>query len=225
MQMLHALLRNMHYLQVKVRARLSRPRQRGKSAKHARGGYPVTHGTSRGYKAQWGSSSSRMDSWRVTGRGGRSMQTRGTYDDGLKRQVGPRDRYPTMEMVPTRVGSRRRLPSPESSFGRRSPGACPDWFDTKYIICLFPLSSAYIYFTLFGCFQFMKRVAQGGSTFNVKNPSLDHLFLLEAPRSGAIIKIVTLHVDLSIWKVLLEMFLVVLVIELRFMKMMTMTDI
>ena len=113
----------MHYLQVKVRARLSRPRQRGKSAKHARGGYPVTQGTSRGYKDQWGSSTSRIDSWRFTSRGGRSMQTRGAYDDdGLKRSVGPRDRYPTMEMVPTRVGGRRRFPSPESSFGRRSPG-------------------------------------------------------------------------------------------------------
>ncbi|XP_059592041.1 uncharacterized protein LOC100266805 isoform X6 [Vitis vinifera] len=106
---------------VKVRARLSRPRQRGKSAKHARGGYLVAQGSGRGFKAPWGSSSSRMDSWKFTGRGGRSMQTRGAYDGGLKRPVGPRDRHSMMEMVPTRVGSRRRFPSPESSFGRRSP--------------------------------------------------------------------------------------------------------
>ncbi|XP_034680983.1 nucleolin-like [Vitis riparia] len=106
---------------VKVRARLSRPRQRGKSAKHARGGYLVAQGSGRGFKAPWGSSSSRMDSWKFTGRGGRSMQTRGAYDGGLKRPVGPRDRHSMMEMVPTRDGSRRRFPSPESSFGRRSP--------------------------------------------------------------------------------------------------------
>lgn len=111
-----------YYLQVKVRARLSRPRQRGKSAKHARGGYLVARGTGRGFKAPWGSSSSRMDSWRSTGHGGRSMQTRGAYDSSLKRPIGPRDRHPMMEMVPTKYGSRRRFPSPESAFSRRSPG-------------------------------------------------------------------------------------------------------
>lgn len=57
------------------------------------------------------------------------------------------------------------------------------------------------------------------------NPFLGQLFLLETPQRGVIIKIITLHVDLSIWTVLLEMFLVLLVIELLFMKMMTMTDI
>ncbi|XP_059653286.1 uncharacterized protein LOC132300283 isoform X2 [Cornus florida] len=106
---------------VKVRARLSRPRQRGKSSKHARGGYPVEHGGLRGVKTSWGSSVPHMDSWRFTGRSGRSIQSRSAYDGGLRRSLDSRDRHPIMDVVPDRVGSRRRFPSPERSFSRRSP--------------------------------------------------------------------------------------------------------
>ncbi|KAA8536435.1 hypothetical protein F0562_028913 [Nyssa sinensis] len=102
---------------VKVRARLSRPRQRGKSARHARGGYPIGHGGLRGVKDSWGSSLSRMDPSRFTGHSGRSIQSRSAYDGGFKQSLDPRGR-PTVDVVPNRVGNRRQFPSPERSFSR-----------------------------------------------------------------------------------------------------------
>nr|DAD22001.1 TPA_asm: hypothetical protein HUJ06_023464 [Nelumbo nucifera] len=105
---------------VKVRARLSRPRQRGKSTRHARGGYLVGRGSGRGGKAPWGSGISRMDSWRFSSRSGRTIPSRSTYSGSFKRPFDYRDRHPVMDVVPDRVGS-RRLPSPERSFDRRSP--------------------------------------------------------------------------------------------------------
>uniref|UniRef100_A0A5B6ZU90 RRM domain-containing protein n=1 Tax=Davidia involucrata TaxID=16924 RepID=A0A5B6ZU90_DAVIN len=105
---------------VKVRARLSRPRQRGKSARHARGGYPIGHGGHRGVNASWGSSLSHMDPSRFTGRSGRSIQSRSAYDGGIKQSFDPRDRRPIVDVVPNRVGNRRQFPSPDRSFSRRS---------------------------------------------------------------------------------------------------------
>ncbi|KAF9609559.1 hypothetical protein IFM89_016995 [Coptis chinensis] len=103
---------------VKVRARLSRPRQRGKSSRHARGGYMVGHGGGRGGRTSWDSS----DSWGYAGRSGRDMQSHRTYSGGFKRPLGSRERYPITDMAPSRIDSRRRLPSSERSYDRRSPG-------------------------------------------------------------------------------------------------------
>ncbi|XP_043690009.1 heterogeneous nuclear ribonucleoprotein R-like isoform X2 [Telopea speciosissima] len=106
---------------VKVRARLSRPRQRGKSAKHARGGYLVGHSGHRGGRA-WSSSMPRMDSWRFAGRSERVTQSRNSYGGGYKRPFDPRDRHPPVDIIPERVGDRRRMPSLPRSYDRRSPG-------------------------------------------------------------------------------------------------------
>ncbi|KAF8411430.1 hypothetical protein HHK36_003979 [Tetracentron sinense] len=106
---------------VKVRARLSRPRQRGKSAKHARGGYLVGHSGGRGGKSPWGPSMPRMDSWRFAGRSGRGIQSCNTYGVGFKQSLGPRDKYPVMDVVRNRVGSRRQVPPLERSYDQRSP--------------------------------------------------------------------------------------------------------
>ncbi|XP_042493385.1 heterogeneous nuclear ribonucleoprotein Q-like [Macadamia integrifolia] len=107
---------------VKVRARLSRPRQRGKSAKHARGGYLVGHSGYRGGKAPWGSSMPHMDSWRFAGRSNRVTQSRSSYGGGYRRPLDPRDRHPPVDIIPERVGDRRRVSSPPRSYDRRSPG-------------------------------------------------------------------------------------------------------
>ncbi|KAK6945769.1 RNA recognition motif domain [Dillenia turbinata] len=106
---------------VKLRARLSRPRQRSRSAKNARGGYLVSHGSSRGEKAIWSSSRSYMDSRRLTSHDERAMRSRNTYDGSLRRSSGLTERHMVMDMGPTKVGSRRGFPSPDRSLSRRSP--------------------------------------------------------------------------------------------------------
>ncbi|KAJ4964529.1 hypothetical protein NE237_016378 [Protea cynaroides] len=107
---------------VKVRARLSRPRQRGKSTKYARGGYLIGRGGHRGGRASWSSSVPHMDSWRFAGRSERVTQSRSSYGGGYKRPFDPRDRRPPVDIIPERVGDRRRVPSPPRSYDRRSPG-------------------------------------------------------------------------------------------------------
>ncbi|KAA8545626.1 hypothetical protein F0562_020410 [Nyssa sinensis] len=106
---------------MKIRARLSRPRQRGKSAKHARGGYPIGHGDHWRVKAAWDSSLSHMDPRKLTGHSGRSIQSHSAYTGGLKQSLNPRDRRPMVDVVLNRVGSRRQFSSPDRSFSRRSP--------------------------------------------------------------------------------------------------------
>eukprot|EP00262_Sarcandra_glabra_P010038 TRINITY_DN248_c0_g1_i1.p1 TRINITY_DN248_c0_g1~~TRINITY_DN248_c0_g1_i1.p1 ORF type:complete len:738 (-),score=151.75 TRINITY_DN248_c0_g1_i1:460-2673(-) len=107
---------------VKVRARLSRPRQRGRSGKHTRGDYTtIRRGGGRGGRGPWGIGMPHTDSWRFSGRGGRDTQDRGKYGSGYKRPLGSRDRHPVMDVVPDRVGSRQRLPPRERSFDWRSP--------------------------------------------------------------------------------------------------------
>lgn len=101
---------------IKIRARLSRPRQRGKSARQARGGYVIGHGSDHGSRGPWGSGSSRFDPHKSIDRVGRSIQSRGAIDGGLNRAYGPRDR----NVVSHGVGSGRRFSSPERSYGRRS---------------------------------------------------------------------------------------------------------
>ncbi|XP_058087103.1 uncharacterized protein LOC131234323 [Magnolia sinica] len=106
---------------VKVRARLSRPRQRGRLGKYARGGYSIGHSGSRGGRSSWGLGMPHMDTWRLAGRSGRDTQDHSTYTTGLKRPLGLRDRHAVVDEVPERLGSRRRLPPVERSLGRRSP--------------------------------------------------------------------------------------------------------
>lgn len=103
---------------LKVRARLSRPRQRGKSARQARGGYIVTHGSGRGGRDPWGSSSSRGDPYRSMDRGGRSIRSHGYIDGGPSRSYGSRDRHE----VPYGVRSGRQFSPQERSYVRRSTG-------------------------------------------------------------------------------------------------------
>ncbi|OUZ99610.1 RNA recognition motif domain [Macleaya cordata] len=103
---------------VKVRARLSRPRQRGKSVKHGQGGYLVERGGGRGSRAHWNPGMPRMDPWRFAGRSARGMPNYTKYSVDFKRSVVPRDRY----AAPDRVGSRWGFPSSERSFDQRRPG-------------------------------------------------------------------------------------------------------
>ncbi|XP_043722096.1 heterogeneous nuclear ribonucleoprotein Q-like isoform X2 [Telopea speciosissima] len=107
---------------VKVRARLSRPRQRGRIAKHARGGYLVGHSGSRGGNAPWSSSMPLTDSWRYAGRSDRVTQSRSSYGGGYKQPLGPRDRHPQVDVISDRVGGRRRVLSPRRSYDQMSPG-------------------------------------------------------------------------------------------------------
>ncbi|KAI8028004.1 Heterogeneous nuclear ribonucleoprotein Q [Camellia lanceoleosa] len=105
---------------VKVRARLTRPRQRGKSARHPQGGYPVGNGDRRDIKASWGSSISSMDNWKITSHSGRSINHNG-YDGILNQSLGNRNRHPIVDVVPKTVGRRRQFASSDRSFSKKSP--------------------------------------------------------------------------------------------------------
>lgn len=118
---------------VKVRARLSRPRQRGKSSRYARGGFMVGRGGTRGGRSSWGSSGSYNDSWRYTSRSDRGIPSRRTYSGDFKRPLGYRDRYPVTDVARTRVESRRRMPSSERSYDRRSPAYVRSSSKREYI--------------------------------------------------------------------------------------------
>ncbi|KAL5705168.1 hypothetical protein ACHQM5_023507 [Ranunculus cassubicifolius] len=104
---------------VKVRARLSRPRQRGKSSRHARGGFAVGRSFGRGGRTSWGSGGSYGDS-RYGSRYERDIPSRRTYSGSYRPSYGSRDRY--SDVSSTRDVSRRRAPSSERSYSRRSPG-------------------------------------------------------------------------------------------------------
>ncbi|XP_068637678.1 uncharacterized protein [Aristolochia californica] len=101
---------------VKVRARLSRPRQRVKPSRHGRGGYPIGRSGSRGGRASW---NYHMDSWRLGGRNERGLESRPMYNDNFRCFEGPRTRYP-IDVGMDRVGSRRGFPPTERSHFRRS---------------------------------------------------------------------------------------------------------
>ncbi|XP_068641351.1 heterogeneous nuclear ribonucleoprotein Q-like isoform X2 [Aristolochia californica] len=102
---------------VKVRARLSRPRQRVKPSRHGRGGYPFARGGSRGGRASW---NYQMESWRLGGQSQRALEGRPMYNDNFRRFEGPRARYP-IDVGMDRVGSRRGFPPTERSHYWRSP--------------------------------------------------------------------------------------------------------
>lgn len=103
---------------VKVRARLSRPRQRGKSAKNARGGYPVRLDDYGGGKGSWGSGMSRMD---PMDRDRRSIRSRSPYDGSHKRSFDSRDKRLYGDLDADRTGTRRQFLPADRSFTRRSP--------------------------------------------------------------------------------------------------------
>ncbi|XP_071725677.1 uncharacterized protein [Rutidosis leptorrhynchoides] len=106
---------------VKVRARLSRPRQRGKSAKYARGGYTVGADNYGGYSSSW-EPSNRMDASRFTDRGRRSIRDRSPYEGSRRRSFSSRDDRGYDMSVSDRTGSRRPYTSStDRSLKRRSP--------------------------------------------------------------------------------------------------------
>ncbi|KAI3831801.1 hypothetical protein MKW92_053931, partial [Papaver armeniacum] len=101
---------------VKVRVRLSRPRQRGKSVKHGQGGYSE-RGGARGGRPFWNPSLHRTES-RFAARSGRGFQSYSSYGGDYKR-FAPRDRYADIDISRDRVGSRRGYPSSERSYDPR----------------------------------------------------------------------------------------------------------
>ncbi|CAI9260178.1 unnamed protein product [Lactuca saligna] len=133
---------------VKVRARLSRPRQRGKSAKYARGGYTVGADGYGSYKGgSWeaaggggGGGSNRMDSHRFTDRGRRSIRDRSPYEGGgggggrrrsFDSRVDRVDRGYDVS-VSDRTSNRRPYTSSDRSIKRRSPDYERSNFKTDY---------------------------------------------------------------------------------------------
>nr|XP_043619124.1 heterogeneous nuclear ribonucleoprotein Q-like isoform X2 [Erigeron canadensis] len=117
---------------VKVRARLSRPRQRGKSAKYARGGYTVGADSYGGYSSSWEPSGNRLDSHRFGDRGRRSIRDRSPYDGGRRRSFSSRDDRGYDVSVSDRIGSKRPYTSTDRSLRRRSPVYERSSFKTEY---------------------------------------------------------------------------------------------
>ncbi|ERN01072.1 nucleolin [Amborella trichopoda] len=107
---------------VKVRARLSRPHQRGRVSKRgARGDFKVGRGGMRGAKAPWaGRGAPRLESRRFPARVPRGLGGRGAPipSRALRRPLGFRDRRPVAPVPPERV---RHLPPPGRSYDRRPP--------------------------------------------------------------------------------------------------------
>nr|GEW46232.1 heterogeneous nuclear ribonucleoprotein Q-like [Tanacetum cinerariifolium] len=119
---------------VKVRARLSRPRQRGKSAKYARGGYTVGGDSHGSYRSSWEGGSNRMDSHRFSDRGRRSIRDRSPYDGGSRRSFDSRDERGYDVPISDRLGSRRPYStSIDRSLKRRSPVYERSSYKTEYI--------------------------------------------------------------------------------------------
>lgn len=99
--------------QAKVRARLSRPLQRGKGKHIPRGDFRPGRGPVRGVKGSWARPVLRS----FPGRGSRGLGPR-IPPSAVKRPVGFRDRRPVMAMPPRG----RPLPPPSRSYDRRAPG-------------------------------------------------------------------------------------------------------
>ncbi|KAL8237545.1 hypothetical protein R6Q59_018626 [Mikania micrantha] len=118
---------------VKVRARLSRPRQRGKSAKYARGGYTVGADNYGGYRSSWESGSNRMDTHRMSDRTRRSIRDRSPYDMGRRRSYDSRDNREYDVSVSDRIASKRTYTSTDRSLKRRSPVYERSSFKTEYM--------------------------------------------------------------------------------------------
>lgn len=103
--------------QAKVRARLSRPLQRGKGKHVARADFRPGRSSTRGGRSPWSRSVPRS----VPARGPRSMvppRLPPVVDRGFKRPLPIRDRRPAMALPPR---SRPVAPLPRS-YERRPPG-------------------------------------------------------------------------------------------------------
>lgn len=120
---------------VKVRARLSRPRQRGKSAKYARGGYTVgPDGYGGSYRGSWESGgTNRVESSHRFSR--RTIRDRSPYEGGRRRSFDSRvdrvDRGYDVS-VSDRTSNRRPYTSTDRSIKRRSPDYERSNFKTDY---------------------------------------------------------------------------------------------
>ncbi|XP_030493955.2 uncharacterized protein LOC115709861 isoform X1 [Cannabis sativa] len=95
----------------KVRARLSRPLQKGKGKHAGRGDFRSSRPSGRVFRGSWGRPSSRSVSMRTT----RGVASR--FPPSTKRPLGYKDRRPVMS-VPSRP---RHLPPPARSYDRRAP--------------------------------------------------------------------------------------------------------
>ncbi|PON99763.1 Splicing factor-like protein [Trema orientale] len=96
----------------KVRARLSRPLQKGKGKHGGRGDFRTSRASGRVFRGSWGHPSSRSVPMRsVRGVGSRLPPP------SMKRPLGVKDRRPVMS-VPSRA---RPLPPPARSYDRRAP--------------------------------------------------------------------------------------------------------
>lgn len=102
--------------QAKVRARLSRPLQRGSGKHISRSDFRPGRGTTHGFRGSWG----RPVSHSLPMRGARGIGGRFAppIDRGLRRPVGFRDRRPAMATPPRG----RPLPPISRSYDRRPPG-------------------------------------------------------------------------------------------------------
>lgn len=107
---------------MKVRARLSRPRQRGKSAKYARGGYTVGTDSYGGYRSSWEPGLNRSDTHRFSDRSRRTIRDRSPYDTGRRRSYDSRENREYDISVSDRTASKRPYTSIDRSLKRRSPG-------------------------------------------------------------------------------------------------------
>ncbi|GER49400.1 RNA binding protein [Striga asiatica] len=101
---------------VKVRARLSRPLQRGKGKSVARGDSRPVRGSVRGARSPWGGPVNRSASFR--GSVGTGSRIPPVADRGYRRPAGIRDRRPVVAPPPPR--SRPAAPLPRS-YDRRPP--------------------------------------------------------------------------------------------------------
>jgi len=116
-----ALLLTSSFAQAKVRARLSRPSQRGKGKSHSRGEHRGARVTRRRLRAPWNRPLPPRPR-PARGRGIGSRVAAAPDYRGLKRPVGLRDRRPP-PAIPARP---RPLPPPPRSYERRAPGIDSD---------------------------------------------------------------------------------------------------
>ncbi|XAR49469.1 hypothetical protein NMG60_11032688 [Bertholletia excelsa] len=108
----------------KVRARLTKPRHRGKHGKYARG-YPIEHGSHQEHMDSRGSQMLSVNPRKLAGHNGRNTN-HSSYDRVHKQSRTRRGRDMDVDVFPDMVKRRRQFASLDRSFGQRSPG-----FDTS----------------------------------------------------------------------------------------------
>ena len=116
-----ALLLTLSSVQAKVRARLSRPSQRGKGKNHSRGEHRGARVARRRLRAPWNRPLPPRPR-PARGRGIGSRVAAAPDHRGFKRPLGLRDRRPPPP-IPARP---RPLPPPPRSYERRAPGMDSD---------------------------------------------------------------------------------------------------